>query len=223
MVPTNPGTDRAGVFRTRAVVVAGLVDTLVGVALVIVGVSLAAVGGTRDALPLGLALCVIALILLLTGLGRMTARLEINETSVAWHWALSRFEVPLADLEDAELVEKGSPASGASWAGFLAGGLFAAAVWWIVELAAAFVTSGPSLGPLDLVVIKRHGVAVEVKPISAWSTRSSRAQANEAVDCLKTAIASSVRRRPPEPPPPSMIRYDAWDPANDTGGAQQGI
>jgi len=191
--------------------VAGLVDTLVGVALLIVGVSLVAGRGTRDALPLGLALSVTALILLLTGLGRMTARLEINETSVAWHWALSRFEVPLADLEDADLVEKGSPSSGASWAGFLAGGLFAAAVWWIVELAAAFLSRGPSLGPLDLVVIKHHGVAVEVRSISAWSTRSSRAQADEAVRAVKTAIASSAARVPLGPPPPSMIRHDAWD------------
>ncbi len=190
---------------------AGLVDILLGVAVLIAGVSLAAERGSRDALPLGLTLSVVALILLLTGLGRVTARMKISETRVAWTWALSRFEVALTDLEDADLVEKGSPASGSSGAGFLGGGLLAAAVWWIVELAAAFVQSGPSLGPLDLVVVKRHGGTMEVKPISAWSTQASRAQADEAVRALRTAIAASARRSPPGRPPPSMIRHDAWD------------
>ena len=167
----------------------------------------------------GSALSVVALILLLTGFGRITARMEISGSIVAWTWAFSRFTVALSDLEDAELVEKGSPASGGSWAGFLGGGVVAAAAWWVVGLAAAFLRSGPSLGPLDLVVIKRHGGAVEVQPISAWSTRSSRSQADEALHAVRAAIAASARRRPPEPPPLSMIRHDAWDPAPATGEA----
>ncbi len=220
MAPTSTdGTDRTRVFRTRAVIVAGLGDLLVGCSLLVVGVTLAAVRGSRDALPLGLALSVVALILLLTGFGRITARMEISGSIVAWTWAFSRFTVALSDLEDAELVEKGSPASGGSWAGFLGGGVVAAAAWWVVGLAAAFLRSGPSLGPLDLVVIKRHGGAVEVQPISAWSTRSSRSQADEALHAVRAAIAASARRRPPEPPPLSMIRHDAWDPAPATGEA----
>ena len=223
IVPTaNDGTDRTQVFRTRAVIVAGLVDILFGSAMLFIGVGLAAVRGSRDALPFGLALSVVALITLLTGLGRMTARMELSETSVAWTWTFSRFEVALSDLADAELVEKGSPASGASWAGFLGGGLIVAAAWWIVELAAAFVRSGPSLGPLELVVIKRHGGAAEVRPISAWSTHASRSQANAALHAVRTAIAASARRRPPGPPPPSMIRHDAWDPPAEGWDASKG-
>jgi hypothetical protein len=158
-----------------------------------------------------LAIAVVALIVILTGLGQMTARLEITGTSVAWTWYFSRHEVPLAELEDAALVEKGSPASGASWAGFLGGGFPSVLVWWLGEGVVAFVSSEPTLGPRDLVVIRHHGGPTEIKPISAWSTRSSHSQANEALHAVQAAIAAAN----PQSGGPRILRHDAWDPAGD--------
>ncbi len=212
----NVSKDRIQIFRTRAVLVAGLIDLIFGLAILVVGLGLAAWGKGRDTLPLGLALAVVALVLVLSGLSRMTARLEVGPHSVAWRWSFSRFEVPLTDLDDADLVEKGSPASGASWAGFLGGGLFGVVALWIVELAAAFLSSEPGLGPYELVVIKHHGGAVAVKPIGAWSTRSSHSQANDAVRAIKKAISSSAGRVLSPAPPPAALRYDAWDSIRDS-------
>ena len=199
---------RRHVLRTRAVLVAGVVDFTVGIAVLVTGLGLVAWRGTRDALPLGLAIFVAGLILVLTGLGRMTARLEITHSCVVWTWAFSRHEVPLTELEDAALVEKGSPASGASWAGFLGGGFLSALAWWFVELVAAFVGSEPSLGALDLVLIKHHGTPLEIKAVSSWSTRHSHSQANEALQAVKTAIISSQHRAPQGP---RILRHDAWE------------
>lgn len=211
---SSEGTKPPQVFRSRAVLVAGLADLIAGGGIVCAGAGLAAWWGNRDALPLGLAISVVGLLLLLSGLGRVTARLEVDTTRVAWTWACSRQEVALADLEDAELVEKGSPASGASWAGVLGGGFLSAVVWWLVGLFAAFVGSEPGLGSYDLVVIKRYGAPLEVKPISAWSTHSSNSQAMEAVRAVKAAINGSVHRFPSQPPLP-IIRSDAWDSPSD--------
>jgi hypothetical protein len=169
--------------------------------------------GNREALPLGLAISVVGLTVLLTGLGRMTARLEVTETSVDWTWALSKHEVPLIELEDAALVEKGSPASGASWAGFLGGGFLSVLVWWLVELVASFVTGEPSLGAFDLVVVKQHGAPIEVKTISSWSTSHSHSQANEALQVVKAAIASTPRQVPQSP---GILRHDAWESSRES-------
>ncbi len=203
------GPDRGHSFRLRAVVVAGMIYSTIGIAGLVVGSSLVAWRGNRDALPLGLFISVVGLCLCLTGLGRVTARMEVTETCVAWTWAFSRHEVPFTELEDAALVEKGSPASGASWAGFLGGGFISSMVWWLVELVSDVVTSEPSLGAYDLVLIRHHGASSEVKPISAWSTRSSHSQANEALEVVRAAIASSPGRAPEGP---RILRHDAWDP-----------
>jgi hypothetical protein len=204
------GTSRnpSKVFRSRAVLLAGTLDFTLGIAVLASGLTLMVGRRDGDALPLGLAICVVALILLFTGLGRLTARLEITDTTVRWRWGFARHAVALVDLDDADLVEKGSPASGNSWAGFLGGGFLAAFAWWFVELVSAFLASEPTLGPLELVLIKHHGAPVEIEPISAWSTRSSRSQANEALQTLKAAIASSPRRSPQRLP---ILQHDTWD------------
>ena len=202
------GNSRNQVFRARAVSAAGFVDLIVGGLVLIVGVGLAAGRGDRDALPLGLVLCVVGLLLVLTGLGRMTARLEVTATSVAWTWAFSRHELPLSALDDAALVEKGSPTSGASWAGFLGGGFIGAVVWWLVEAVAVFVSSEPSTGSFDLVLIKHHGAPVEVKPISSWSTRSSHSQADGALQAVRGAIRSSASTSPQHL---RILQHDAWE------------
>lgn len=187
---------------------AGTLDFILGIVVLAGGLTLIVGRRDEDAIPLGLAICVVALILLFTGLGRLTAQLEITDTTVQWKWGFARHAVALTDLEDADLVEKGSPASGNSWAGFLGGGFLAAFAWWFVELASAFMASEPTLGPLELVLIKYHGAPVEIEPISAWSTRSSRSQANEALQALKAAIASSSRRSSPRLP---ILQHDTWD------------
>jgi hypothetical protein len=204
--PTD--NQRTGVFRTRAVLVAGVLDFTFGIAILIVGLVLIVERENRDALPLGLAISVVGVIILLTGLGRMTSRLEVTDTSVSWTWGFSRHDVAFRELEDADLVEKGAPASGASWAGFLGGGFLAVLALWLVELVTAVMSSEPTLGPLDLVVIKHHGDPVEIKPISAWSTRSSHTQANLALQAVKTGIASSSSRSPQRLP---ILQHDEWD------------
>jgi hypothetical protein len=202
-------TSRNQVFRARAVSVAGTVDLVVGSVVVLLGAGLAAGRGNRDAVPVGLAIAVVGLFLALTGLGRMTARLEVTATSVAWTWAFSRHELPVSELEDAALVEKGSPASGAAWAGFLGGGFFGVLAWWLVELVAATVSSEPTIGAFDLVLSKHHGAPVEVRPISSWSTRSSHSQADEALQAVRTAITSSAHITPQHL---RILRHDAWEP-----------
>jgi hypothetical protein len=215
MVDVAGGSNsRIQVFRSRAVVVAGLVDVIAGTAILGTGIWLAWWRGGRDGLPLGLALVVVGMFTLLSGTGRVTSRMELSDTRVAWRWTFSRSDVALQDLEDADLVEKGSPASGASWAGFLGGGLIGGLVWWLTELAAAFVSSEPSLGAFELVVIKHHGGAVAVKPISAWSNHTPHSQANDAVRAVKNAI-DSRRQGTPRAPQPASLRHDAWDAARD--------
>ena len=196
------------VFRTRAVVVAGIVDLLLGVGIVATGLALLAWWGNRGAVPVGLAVSLVGLLLLLNGFGRVSARLEITDTSLDWRWGVSRHSVALVDLQDAALVEKGAPAPGASWAGLPGGGLYMVLVWWLASLVGAFVRSEPSLGPLDLVVIKHVGAPQEIKVISAWSTRNSHSQANEALDAVKRAIGSTGHQAERHL---GILQHDAWE------------
>ena len=82
------------------------------------------------------------------------------------------------------------------------------AVWWLFDVLSAFFKSEPSLGSVELVAIKHHGGPVPVKPIGAWSTRASHSEANQALQHLKAAIASSSH---PAPVTPDILRTDAWD------------
>jgi hypothetical protein len=193
----------------------GTIDVVVGLAVLAFGVGLAAAPGGGTALPLGLAISIVGVMLLLSGLGRMTARLEVTGTGVAWTWSFSRHELAFDDLDDAALVEKGSPASGGAWAGVLGGGFVSAVAWWLLDTVSAFVHSEPSLGSVELVLIKRYGGPVEVKPISAWSTRSSHSQANEALGVVQTAIAGSARPAPHRLP---ILRDDAWEQPGELRG-----
>ncbi len=158
--------------------------------------------------PLGLTMAVVGVVLLLSGLGRMTARLEVTGSGVVWVWAFARHELAFEELVDASLVEKGSPASGGASAGLLGGGLLGAAAWWAFDAVLAFVTSEPTVGSFDLVLVKRYGGPVEVRSISAWSTRASHSQANAALEALKTAITERSRSTPHRF---STLRDDAWE------------
>jgi hypothetical protein len=205
-VHVRTGQDPIG--RTRAVYVAGAIDFSVGLAVSLVGLGLVVQRGNRDSLPLGLAMTIGGLLLALTGLGRMTARMTVTSSHVTWTWWFAKHEVSLQDLEEAALVEKGSPAPGAAWAGFLGGGFAAVLAWWLLDVVVAFISSEPSLGSFDLVLIKHHGEPIQVRPISAWSTRSSHSQANEALRAVQIAIASSWNHAPQHP---QILLRDSWD------------
>ena len=62
-----------GIFRSRAVFVAGLVDFLLGALVLITGVVMAFVWTHRDAAVFGAAISILGVIVLFTGLGRVTA------------------------------------------------------------------------------------------------------------------------------------------------------
>ena len=196
------------VFRSRAVRIAAAVDLAVGVVVILVGVGLGVSGGTRDAVPLSVVIGLVGVALLVSGLSRATARMEISKTRVTWTWSFARQGVDLVDLDDAALVEKGAPAPGGAWAGFLGGGIAMVLVWWLFDVVSAFVTSEPGLGPVHLVVIKHVGGPVPVQPISTWSTRASHSGADEALAYLQAAIAASPRRGAATP---EILRTDAWE------------
>jgi hypothetical protein len=200
------------VFRSRAVRVAGIIDFVVGLIAVLAGSGLAVRGGNHVALPLGLAICVVGLVVLLSGLSRMAARMEISKTHLTWTWSFSKQTLALEDLDDAALVAKGAPVSGAAWAGFLGGGFIGVLAWWLFDLCWAFVNSEPSLGSVELIAIKHYGGPVPIKPIGAWSTQPSHSGAAQALDCLKTAIASSAHRQPVVP---RILQTDAWEQSED--------
>ena len=197
--------------------VAGTLDVVLGLGFLGLGAAVAGRGDNRDALPLGLVFVLVGVLLMIGGLGRLTARLEVRADRLRWRWSFGSHEVPLHELEDAALVEKGSPAWGASWAGFLGGGLlgvgfFGVFLWWLAELADSVVSSEPTLGGLDLVVMKRRGGPVEVKPISAWSTRSSHSQATKALEAVKVAIESCASTVAESPASQSWrLLHDEWE------------
>ncbi len=146
MTGAQPAT---GVFKARAVLVAGFLDLVIGLVLLTVGIGLVAGRVNRDAVPLGTAVLVSAVLFVVSGLGRITARLDVHPDKITWKWNFSQHEIALADLEGAAHVEKGSPAAGASWAGFLGGGFSTVLAWWLMDVTAAFCGSDPSLGSLD--------------------------------------------------------------------------
>jgi hypothetical protein len=133
--------------------------------------------------------------------------MEVTGKRVVWTWSFSRHELAIDDLADAALVEKGSPVSGGSLAGLLGAGLTGVAALWLYDSVAAVARSAPTLGSVELVLIKRYGGPVEVTPISAWSTPNAMAQANEALVAVQTAIAGSDRPKSRRLP---ILRNDAW-------------
>ncbi len=200
------------VFRSRAVRVAGTIEFVVGLLVVLAGSGLAVRGGNRNTLPLGIAVCLVGLMMILSGLNRITARMEISKTHLTWIWSFSKQTLALEELDDAALVVKGAPASGSAWAGFLGGGFIGTLAWWLFDVCWGFVTSEPSLGSVELIVVKHYGGPVPIKPIGAWSTRPSHSEAALALDSLRTAIASSTRRQPVVS---RILRTDAWEQSAD--------
>ena len=201
-----PATIRS--YRSRAVLVAGCVDLAVGLCALLVGIDLAASSSSGSARPVGLAICILSVVLIGSGVGRMRARIELEPTTPRWTWAFSTHELPLDGLMDAALIEKGAPASGAAWAGFPGGGFPVVLAWWLVDTVSSVVRSGPSLGSLELVVISRHGGPVAIPAISAWSTPSAHARVDQVLESVQAAISSSARTTPPGPP---SLLHDDWE------------
>ena len=191
---------------------AGIVDFVAGLLIVLAASGLAVRGGNRNSLPLGIAVGLVGLIVLLTGLSRMTARMEIGKSHLTWVWSFSKQTLALEDLDDAALVVKGAPSSGSAWAGFLGGGFVGVLAWSLFDRCWRFVSSEPSLGSVELIVVKHYGGPVPIKPIGAWSTRPSHSEAAQALDSLRTAIASSTRRQPVVS---RILRTDAWEQSAD--------
>jgi hypothetical protein len=185
----------------------GSINAAIGFAIVVLAVVVAVMGHGGSALPLGIAILIFGVLFLQHGLSRMTARMEVTRTTVSWTWSFSRHEVAIDDLADAALVEKGSPAAGGAWAGFLGGGIMAVVALWLYETVTSLVRTAPTLGSFELVLIKRYGGPVEVSPISAWSTPAALAQANDALVAVQTAIAGSDRPKSRRLP---ILRDDAF-------------
>ena len=201
------------VFRSRAVVIAGIADVVLGVCLVGAGAVVASRNAGRGALSLAVILVALGAMGLMSGIGRAACRLEIQADRVRWRWSYGWHEVALRDLEGAALVEKGSPASGAAWSGFLGGSFTGVLLWWLAELAYSVFSNEPMLGPLDLVLMQQHGEPIEVKAISSWSSRVSQSEANQALDALRTVIHTSA--------PPTVqsrqLLHDAWETPGSEG------
>ena len=85
-------------LRTRAVVVSGVADLVLGLA-VLAG---AVVVGTRS-LTLAAAAGILGLAFVLGAIGRLSAWVEVHPDRVAWTWGFARHEVAYDDVVDVTL------------------------------------------------------------------------------------------------------------------------
>lgn len=93
-------------FRTRAVVVAGAADLVLGLTVL----ALAGILGRRDP-ALAAAVGVVGLLGLYAAAGRLAARVEVRPDRVVWTWDFTRREVPYDEVVDVAL-ERSGPAPG---------------------------------------------------------------------------------------------------------------
>ncbi len=184
------------IFRTRAVVVSGALDLVVGIGLMAWGAALTAGGhGARPAF--GAALVLLGAVVGATGAGRMAARLEVHDSKLVWTWPFSRHELSFDNVVQAALVEPGSPASGGEWGTLLSGGVVAVAGWWLAGLALSMFRAGPTLGSSTLEILRRRGGPVRISPIGTFCfepTRSTAFAAQQAVDYALGLYRARVAR-----------------------------
>ena len=93
-------------FRTRAVVVAGAADLVLGLTVLALAGSL----GPRDP-ALAAAMGVVGLLGVYAAAGRLAARVEVRPDRVVWRWEFTRREVPYDEVVDVALARSG-PAPG---------------------------------------------------------------------------------------------------------------
>jgi hypothetical protein len=188
--------DQPRVFRTRAVLISGLLDLVVGLGIVGAGASLFA--GIHDANRTAPAFAVglIGFVVAALGVSRMTARLEVRHDKLVWTWAFSRHEMPLDSLTEASLVEPGSLASGGESATFVSGGLVAVAAWWLLDQIGSVFNAAPTLGARTLIVLRHHGGPIRIPSIGSFSREPGSSQAFAAQQAVQSAIdANRARRR----------------------------
>jgi hypothetical protein len=169
---------------------------LVGLGVVVVGAAVVVALTVRRpaGLPLGLAVGCVGAYLIVGGAGRLASWLEVGPGAIRWAWSFSRHEIPVTALVDAALVEKGSPASGGAWGGFLGGGLDGVIAWWLLGVAGSVSRRSPTLGSRVLVVIRHHGGRVEIPVIGSRGTDAGQSEAAVALAAVQGAIrAGQVR------------------------------
>jgi hypothetical protein len=169
---------------------------LVGLGLIAVGaaVVVALRVGRPDGLPLGLLLGLIGVYFAFSGAGRMAAWFEVSQDAIRWTWSFSRHELRVTDLVDAALVEKGAPAPGGEWAGFIGGGFDGVIAWWLLGLGHSVLQTSPAMGSRVLMVLRVHGGPVHIPVIGTWGTAASHTEASLALAAVQEAIrAGQVR------------------------------
>lgn len=184
-----------GTFHVGSIRSVGMVGLVVATAVLAAGTGMAAMVHQRWALPIGIAVAVVGLLIGVSSLGRATARLEVHVGHLRWRWGLAAHTVDLGDLEDAALVEKGSPASGSAWAGFLAGGVDWVFFWWFFDWATGLLRSDPVAGTSVLVVVKRYGGPVPIPAIGGWPSGKSQRECSEALLVVQSAIRAASARK----------------------------
>lgn len=187
--------DQPLVFRTRAVLISGLLDLLLGLGTVAAGATLFPGLHNAKGTALSCAVGLIGVVVVSLGVSRMTARLEVHHDRLVWTWAFSRHELPFDNLTEASLIEPGSPASGGESATFVSGGLVAVVAWWALDQIGSLFHAGPTLGTRALVVLRHHGGPVRIPPIGTFSLESGSSQAFAAQQAVQRAIDASRARR----------------------------
>lgn len=198
--PQGPGAARGegaargqGVYRSRAVTISGIVDSVLGGALVLVGSLEAAGSHTSLGLTLGLALVMVGLLIGCAGFARIVSRLEVHDTKIVWTWAFTRHEHSLEDLTEAALVEPGSPSSGTGAAGaafIIPLGLGVLGAFALIGTFISAFKAGPTLGSHTLIAIRRFGAPLRIQAIGTFAFYPERSSAAVAERALQAAIAS---------------------------------
>ena len=93
-------------FRTRAVLLAGVADLVLGLTVLV----LAGILGPRDP-ALAAAVGVVGLLGVYAAAGRLAAKVEVRPDRVMWTWDFTRREVPYDEVVDVAL-ERSGPAPG---------------------------------------------------------------------------------------------------------------
>jgi len=193
--PATTQSATTGTFHVGSVRTVGIVGLVIGAAIFGAGMGMAVVLHQRWALPIGIAVGILGLLIGISSLGRVTSTLEVHFDHISWRWGLATHALDLDDLVDASLVEKGSPSSGSSWAGFLAGGIDWVFLWWFFDWATALFRSDPVAGTSVLVVVKRYGGPVPIPAISGWSSGQSHRESSEALFVVQSAIRAASARK----------------------------
>jgi hypothetical protein len=185
------------VLRCVSVQVTGVLWLLVGAGAAMFGAALLGSAGSR--LWFGVAGCVAGLVLCITGLTFLQARIEITRDAIVSYWALGHHEYPLANLADATLAQpfrKSNRGAGSvDWVTPGGNGLIFLAGYLLLftfRILAWIAIPGSSSGEM-LHLIPRRGGAI---PVPSISTRVERKDdsAHHALAMIRTAIRANAQR-----------------------------